>query len=248
MKIFSARGSAPPVVVAARAYRNRTGVPVDVAVCSRGCERGQCGPAFGGGFVAEVGAGKYDAAVAGAEADWDDLESSGLARGGPRWSLGMRESVLLVPSDNPAGIRSIDDLTRPGVKVAVSTVDCLRGVWEDVCGRAGCVPEVRANISLRVAGCMAIVRAIVEGTVDAAFGWSTFTGFHRRIAAVRLPESSRIYRSTCAGLVKGTADEEEAERFLDFLVWGLGREIFAEHGWLTHVGTEGPVVGAVSSA
>lgn len=233
MKIFSARGSAPPVVVAARAYRDRTGIPVEVAVCSRSCEHGECGPAFGGGFVAEVGAGKFDAAVAGAEADWDDLESSGLGRRGPRWSLGMRESVLLVPSDNPARIRTLDDLTRPGVRIAVSTVDCLRGVWEDVCGRAGCVAEVRPNISLRMAGCMAIVRAIVDGRVDVAFGWSTFPGFSRRIAAIRLPESWRIYRSTCAGLVEGAADEEEAERFLDFLVWGPGREIFAQHGWLT---------------
>ena len=214
MRVFCAKGSAPPVIAAARAYRGRSRREVEVAVCGQSCARGQCAPgSTAHGFVPEVAAASFDVAIGGSEADVDDLEQAGMVREGSRRSLGLREAAILVPAGNPAGVRGLLDLARPGLRIGISTIDCLRGVWEDVCGRAGCIHQVSPNISARVTGCMAIIRAVTVGEVDAAFGWSSFAYGNPRVACVRLPPAYRIYRATAAAVLQDAVDPAGAASF-----------------------------------
>lgn len=230
IRIFSARGSAPPVRAAAGVFGSETGLEVAVAVCSNACVEGSCGP--GRGFVWEVTAGRHDAAVAGSETDMDELDAAGMVEPGTRRGLGLREAAILVPRGSGDRVQSIEDLARPGMRIAVSTIDCLRGVWEDICGLANLIDEVGRNVTVRVAGCMALCDAIVRGRVDAAFGWSSFAQLHSRIVSVRLPAGLRVRRRTTAAVLKGARSPEAAERLVDFLASPSGREIFLQHGWV----------------
>lgn len=233
MKLFCAKGSAPPVAAAARLYGLLSGRQVEVDVCGQACVRGECAKEAGiHGFVPEVAARDYDLAIAGAEADMDDLEMAGKVAAGSRRSLGLRMATILVPAGNPAGITGLEDLARPGVRIGISTIDCLRGVWEDICGRAGCIPQVRQNISVRVTGCMALISAIAQRRVDAAIGWSSFAHSHPRIEALELPNDLRIFRATAAAVLEEARDPEGATRFLDYLCSEPGRLIFVHHGWI----------------
>ena len=140
-------------------------------------------------------------------------------------------AAILVPERNTAEIRSFADLCNPGVRIAISTIDCLRGVWEDVAGRAGLVAPISKNITLRVAGCMAIVDAIANARVDAAFGWSSFTHFHPRIAVVPLASDVRVMRATSAAVVRTSNAKSEADAFLEFLAGDEARPLFWKYGW-----------------
>lgn len=231
MRLFCAKGSAPPVVSAARQYRDLTGRHVQVEVCGAACAKGDCADSDTHGFVHEVRAKPFDMAIAGSEADVDDLEQAGLVACGTRRSLWVREAAILVPQANPAAVSGLSDLHRPGVRIGISTIDCLRGVWEDVCGRAGCLREVGRNISVRVGGCMAIVRALAAAEVDAAFGWSSFAHLHPRIVVVPLPPEFTVYRATAASVLQGAADPEGAAAFIDFLLSDEGRDHFVRNGW-----------------
>lgn len=233
MKVFSARGSAPPVFAAVKAYRERTGISVDVTVCGNSCVTGDCAPKDADhGFAVEVLEGGFDLAIAGAESDMDDLESTGAVVAGSRRSIGLRQAAILVPAGNPAGIRGLADLAKPGVRVGVSTIDCLRAVWEDVCGRADCIPEVGANIAVRVTGCMAIIESVIHKKVDAAFGWSSFATMSRGIEAILLPPEHRIVRSTCIAILGRSECPDEARAFVDFLTSEDGYRVFVDHGWV----------------
>lgn len=229
-RLFSARGSAPPVRAAARLFGSESRASVEVAVCSMACVEGACGP--GHGFVEEVTAGRFDAAVAGSESDMDDLDSAGMVEPGTRRGLLLREAAILVPRGTEGRIRSLEDLTRPGVRVAVSTIDCLRGIWEDVCGRADLIDEVGRNVTTRVKGCMALCDAIVRGRVDAAFGWSSFAHLHSRIVAIELPEEFRVRRRTVAAVLRGAQEASTALGLVDFLASKRGQAVFLEHGWV----------------
>ncbi len=230
MRLFCARGSAAPVWTAARAYREHTSRQVEVAVCGKQCLEG-CEPGQSHGFVHEVSAGSFDMAIAGSETDMDELDQLGRLVQGSRRSLGMREAALLVPQGNPASVRGLEDLARPGLRVGISTLDCLRGVWEDVCGRHGSIDAVRDNIVDRVQGCMAIIDAVASGRVDAAFGWTSFGHDDPRLEVVRLPPTLRVYRSTAAALlVDGPAHSGHAAEFLEYLC-SDGRAHFLERGW-----------------
>lgn len=233
MRVFSARGCAPPVREAARIFATARRVPVDVLVCGQSCASGSCGPATAHrGFFDEVAAGRFDVAVAGAESDMDELHMAGLLHDGSRASLGLREAAILVPRSRAGVIGELRDLARPGVRIAISVIDCLRGVWEDVCGRAGCIEEVRRNIAVRATGCMGLVRAVVEARVDAAIGWSSFATFHSNIAAVPLPPEARVRRSVAAAVMRDAADPAGGRALVEFLASAAAAPIYARHGFV----------------
>ena len=231
MRVFSTRGAVGPVAAAARAWSDGGGRAVEVAGCDANCLHGDCDGQPTRGFVREVGKARYDLAIAGSEADLDDLESTGVCVPGTRRSLGLREVALLIPRGNPAGIGALEDLAVEGRRVGISTMDCLRGVREDVCGWAGIIDEVGRNITARVAGCMALEGRIVRGEIDAAFGWLTSARQHSRIEVLRLPEALRTLRSTPAVVIKGGIDPDGAREFADHLASPDGWAHFSAAGW-----------------
>ena len=237
VKIFSSKACAAPIQAACEVFERETGIKVERSMCGRHCQEGEAGQAGdlkGHHFLEEIAeAGIHDIAVGGAEYLLDDGEAAGIVQRGKRLVLAMRKSALIVPADNPAGIRGLDDLKRPGVRVGISIVDCLRGVWEDVCGRAGILGDVVKNIALRANGCMAIIEATAQKKVDAAFGWSGFEHLAPgRIKTIAVPDRFCVYRGTGAGLLSFSREPAAAERLMAFLASERARPFFTELGWV----------------
>ena len=239
VKVFSARACAEPLEKAALLFTERTGIKVEIDVCSRHCASPVAEEATAegdhGDFLVEIAeAGVHDLAIGGAEYLLDDGEVRGIVRKGERRTIGLRESAIVVPAGNPANIKTVQDMAKPGVRVAISVLDCLKGLWEDVCGRLGLIGPVLRNISFRANGCIAIVEAVAESKADAAFGWTAFEHLAPgRIEAVRLPENARIYRGTGIGLLKFSTSPDAARGFMDFLTTPEARAFYLELGWVS---------------
>ena len=236
--MFSARACAAPLEKAAALFEKRTGVIVKVDQCSRHCASGVAEEATADNehadFLAEISeAGIHDLAIGGAEYLLDDGEVRGIVRKGERRTIAGRESAIIVPAGNPANVRTVEDMTRPGVRVAISVIDCLKGLWEDICGRLGLLDAVRQNTTYHANGCIAIVEAVAQSKVDAAFGWTAFEHLAPgRIEAIQLPERARICRGTGIGLLKFSTQPEAATKFMDFLVTPEARAFYEELGWV----------------
>lgn len=241
VRIFSARACAAPLEEAAKLFEGRTGVRVAIDVCSRHCARpvaeeatGQTG---GDDFLIEIAdAGIHDLAIGGAEYLLDDGEVRGIVRKNRRRTIAFRASAVIVPASNPKNIAGIADLARPGVRVAISMIDCLKGLWEDVSARLGLLEAIRPNIVFRANGCVAIVEAVADGAVDAAFGWSAFEHLAPgRITAITMTEAERVLRGTCVGLLEFSKEPAAAETFMDFLASPDARRIYEKFGWIAPV-------------
>ncbi|HOX37441.1 MAG TPA: substrate-binding domain-containing protein [Candidatus Brocadiia bacterium] len=237
VRIFSARACAAPLEKAARLFQERTGVRVDISVCARHCAKPVAEEAVGetGGddFLLEIAdAGIHDLAIGGAEYLLDDGEVRGIVRKGQRRTIAFRRSAIVVPAGNPARITGLEDLARPGVRVAISMIDCLKGLWEDVTARTGLLDAVRRNITFRANGCVAIVEAVADRQVDAAFGWTAFGHLAPgRIEIVRMRESQEVWRGTGVALLSFSKNPQDATRFMDFLTTDDARAFYAELGW-----------------
>ena len=130
VRIFSARACARPLELAAELFEKQTGIHVAIDVCSRHCAQPVAEEAVGetGGddFLIEISdAGVHDLAIGGAEYLLDDGEVRGLVQRGKRRNIAHRRSAIIVPAGNPQNIQSIEDMTKPGVRIAVSVLDCL---------------------------------------------------------------------------------------------------------------------------
>ena len=138
VRIFSARACAEPLYEAARDFEDLTGSHVSISVCARHCAKPEAEEASGqmDDFLVEISdLAIHDLAIGGAEFLLDDGEVRGIVQKGQRRTIAYRASALVVPVGNPAGIASIWDVTRPGVRIAISMIDCLKGVWEDITAR-----------------------------------------------------------------------------------------------------------------
>jgi accessory colonization factor AcfC len=238
VRVFSARACAAPLEKAARLFETRTSIRVEISVCSRHCARPEAeeakGTTGGDDFLIEIAdAGIHDLAIGGAEYLLDDGEVRGIVQKGQRRTIANRRSAIIVPVGNPGGIRGVADMARPGVRIGVSVIDCLKGLWEDVVGRLGLVDRFRRNIAFYANGCIAIVEAVAERKVDAAIGWSAFAHLaDGRIEIVEMPKEQQVYRGTCVGLLSFAREPQPAVQFMDFLTTPEARAFYEEYGWV----------------
>jgi len=248
VRVFSARACAAPLEEAAALFERQTGVAVAISVCSRHCAQAVAEEAVGSDgshdFLEEIAeAGVHDLAIGGAEYLLDDGEVRGIVARGERRTIACRRSAIIVPVGNPARVTGLADLARPGLRVGVSVLDCLKGLWEDVAAREGLLDAVRRNISFHANGCIAIVEAVAQGKVDAAFGWSAFGHLAPgRIEIVELAPGQQVLRGTGVGLLSFARNKEAAKRFMDFLTSPPARGCYERYGWVVPGATGGTPV------
>lgn len=239
VRIFTARACAAPLTDAVKLFEAKTGVHVEISACNRHCASPNAEEATAKNgshdFLVEIAEdGIYDLAISGAEYLLDDGEIRGIVQRDERRLIAYRRSAIVVLAGNPAGIRTLEDLTKPGVRVAVSVIDCLKGLWEDVVARLGLTEQVGRNIRFRANGCVAIVEAVAQGKVDAAIGWSSFAHLAEgRIEVVETPKSQQVLRATGVALLSTSSNPADGRRLMDFLATPEARDCFEKYGWVS---------------
>ena len=237
VRIFSARACAAPLEKAAKLFEEQRGISVEIDVCSRHCANpvaeeatGQTG---GDDFLLEISdAGIHDLAIAGAEYLLDDGEVRGIVQKGQRRTIAYRTSAIIVPAGNPKDIRCVEDIAKPGVRLGVSVIDCLKGLWEDISARLLLLDNIRQNICYYANGCIAIVEAVATNEIDAAFGWTAFKHLEpERIEVIEIPEEQQVLRGTGVGQLSFSKEPEAATKFMDFLASSDSRQFYKEFGW-----------------
>jgi len=238
LRIFSARACAAPLEDAVKLFTEDTGIDVRIDVCARHCASQEAEEADAEGtahdFLIEISEDAvHDLCIGGAEYLLDDGEVRGIIKQGQRQLIAYRESAIVVPAGNPANIQSLQDLTGDGVRVGISMIDCLKGLWEDVSCGAGLSEEIRKNITFHATGCVAIVEAVGQGLVDAAFGWTAFDHLgDGRLEVIALPPKHRVYRGTSIAMLSFTKQAERARKLMDFLATPKARACYEHYRWV----------------
>jgi molybdate transport system substrate-binding protein len=174
-----------------------------------------------------------DVLACGAEYILDDAEDRGLVVKGSRKSLGLRRSVIVVPVGNPAKISSLNDLCRDDVRIGIATEGCLKGVWDDVSGKAGLTDKIRRNITHHADGCGTLMSLIHEKKVDAIFGWNAFRYiWPETCETVELAVALQVFRSTSVGVISFSKNTQLSRQFIDFLVEDQTSSIYSDYGWI----------------
>ncbi len=142
--------------------------------------------------------------------------------------------VLAVPADH-AKVRSLEDLTRSGVSLAVGAPAVPIGAYtRKVLGglpaaqSKAILGHVRSN-EPDVAG---VVGKVAQGAVDAGFVYVTdVKAAGGRLRAIELPARLQPEVVYEAAVVKGTDHPEQARAFLRGLLTGAGRDALVRAGF-----------------
>lgn len=145
-------------------------------------------------------------------------------------------SAINVQKGNPHNIRTLADLTRPGLKIAIANPEgvCVGAYAVEIMEKEFSPEEkaaFRRNLVNYTESCEKTATAISLKMADAVIGWSVFAHWDpERIETVRLAneEIPRIGYIPVA-ISKFTKDRAAAQAFIDYLNGPEGRAVYARH-------------------
>ena len=223
--VFAGAASKPPAEEIAKLYEQRTGTKVEII--------------FGGsGFVlSQMRLSKQGDLYFPGSSDFMEVAK----KQGAVFPETERKVVYLVPSinvqkGNPKGIRGLQDLARPDVKVAIANPEnvCVGTYAVELLERnldPARVAAIRKNLLNYTESCEKTATAISLRTVDAVLGWSVFQYWDpERIQTLPLPPAQIVRIGYIPIAVSAfTKDRAAAQKFLDFVLSPEGRAVFAKH-------------------
>lgn len=205
------------------AYLQRTGVRVDFSYAGSGMLMAQLDFTHSGDLYMP------------GEAFWVTMaERKGLVKDSR--AVVYFTPVLAVPEGNPADVRTLEDLARPGVRVALGDPKALAigpvtkrileaaGIWEavqpNVVMFGGCLPEL--------ANCIAMKGA------DVAVLWDATTLQHQdKMDLVPIPPERNEAAEVMLATLTCATDADAARSFLDFVASDEASALFEQNGFRT---------------
>jgi ABC-type molybdate transport system substrate-binding protein len=103
--------------------------------------------------------------------------------------------VIAVPEGNPKQVKGVEDLTKPGVKVAVGQCDqCTIGaLTRTLLEHEGMYGQVKKNVATETATSSLLVPAVTTKSVDAAFAFYTDTlAESNKVDSISIPSNRSL--------------------------------------------------------
>lgn len=225
VRVYGPGGPAPAMKEAAEAFRERTGIRV------------------------EVTAGPTDQWIRKAREDADLVFSGsenmmtsfirtmgGAILEGTVRPIYIRPATILVRPGNPKQLAGFRDLMKPGIRVMVVEGAGQIGLWEDVAGRLGDINAIRMLRSNIVEFAKnsgeAKERWTNDPSVDAWLIYNIWEIANPAIAdPVEIEPELRIWRDCGIALTRRGSAKAAAKNFAAFLESAAGRTIFEKWGW-----------------
>ncbi len=168
------------------------------------------------------------------------LVDKGLAAGEPVTFAGNKLTVI-VPSDNPAGIKTPADLAKPGVKIiaaedAVPITKYATQLVADLAKETGYPADFAAaytkNIASKEDNVGQVVAKIELGEGDAGIVYVTDAKSSTKVMPIDVPPTADVPATYDGVVVKASQDPAAAKAFLDWLAGPDGQAILSSFGFL----------------
>jgi molybdate transport system substrate-binding protein len=168
------------------------------------------------------------------------LADAGLTDG-PPLDFAANRLTVVVPADNPAGVRSPVDLARPGLRVIAAGPDVpIAEYAARVVARLGALDgypadfadAYDANVVSREQNAQAVVAKIELGEGDAAIVYATDAMASRNVVTVRIPDEANVATTYAGVVVAASGRRPAAHGFHDWLAGPAGAAVLARFGFL----------------
>lgn len=197
----------------------------------------------GSRVVLELAASSTLAAQVRAGARFDVLATADERTMADAWRAGLVETpaalatnrlVVIAPLDDPGGIRGVEDLARPGVRVILAHSDVPVGAYaREALAALGIEAAVEANVVSNALDVKAVAAAVALGEADAGIVYATdlTRELRKSVRVFPLPERVSVRATYAIAIASGPEHPASARAFLRLARSAVGRGILAAHGF-----------------
>jgi molybdate transport system substrate-binding protein len=159
----------------------------------------------------------------------DELFDEGLVE--EPFVFATNRLVLIVPSDNPAGIQDVDDVARPGTQLVLAGEGVPVGDYaRTVLGNLG-LEVALANVVSNEDDVKGVVAKVSIGDADAGFVYATDAAVADGVRVVELPDGAQPPIAYAVAVVASTSNQDAARAFVRKLRGPEGRQALRAAGF-----------------
>ncbi|PKL69849.1 MAG: molybdate ABC transporter substrate-binding protein [Methanomicrobiales archaeon HGW-Methanomicrobiales-1] len=170
-----------------------------------------------------------------------ELTKGGYFQAGTVSTLTTNYVIVILPADNPANIRTLADLAKPGVKIAraaktvpvgIATDAALANLAKSTYGQAW-NNSVNTNTVTYETSEPAVATKVALGEVDAGFVYeSTATAAKPgTYVSVTIPKNDNYLQVYSIAVLKESTSKGAAADFENFMLSGAGQQILKDYGF-----------------
>jgi len=158
--------------------------------------------------------------------------------------------VIITPSDNSAGIHSIDDLARPGLKITFADSSVPAGQYAlqflDNAAKSrkdlapGFREQVLKNVISYEENVKAVYNKVLLGECDAGIVYASDISrdSSRRVQQIPISNDQNIVADYFIAVLNTSRVAETAKTFVDFVLAHEGQEILSRYGFQSVINTD----------
>jgi molybdate transport system substrate-binding protein len=164
-----------------------------------------------------------------ASADLDNMGKVEDLVGTPQ-SFASNLLQIVVEKGNPKGVKGLDDLANPDLKVVLAAPDVPAGKYaQQALGKANVtVKPVSQEDNVK-----AVVAKVSLGEADAGIVYVTdVTAGGDRVGGVDLPREQNVVATYPIATVKASKAQDKAQAFMDLVLSDQGQQVLEKYGFL----------------
>jgi len=144
--------------------------------------------------------------------------------------------VIIVKKGNPKNISSLEDLTKPGVKVAIGEPSgpAIGKATAKILEKNNLTDEVEKNVVVKTTTVNQLLTYLVTGQCDVTIIWEDMTTWEEgkgKIEVIEIPADENIESTVPVGITSFTKDKDAALKFQEFIISEEGKKIWEKWGF-----------------
>jgi molybdate transport system substrate-binding protein len=150
-----------------------------------------------------------------------------------RTNFATNKLTIITPPGNPAGIDSLQDLTKPGVHLVLAAEGVPVGDYaREALKNAGILNEASANVVSNEDDDASVVGKITTGEADAAIVYtSDIAAAGDAVRSVDIPDDVNVTATYPIAVVTGTAHPDQAAEFVSYVMSTEGQDVLDQFGF-----------------
>jgi molybdate transport system substrate-binding protein len=154
--------------------------------------------------------------------------------------------VVITPSDNPAGIETLQDLANPGLRIILADAAVPVGQYSlDFLARASALPEytesysptVLANVVSYEENVRSVLAKVALGEGDAGIVYTTDAALDaNNVALIAIPDELNTIASYPIAPIADSPNPELAQAFIEFVLGPEGQQLLVKYGFIATAG------------